>query len=108
MHQFSATRADFINQVLTSSFPGEMAKRFLFADGEVGALYTMGQDPASGNACPVVLYVATFPPTPQQGGRHDFGIDFLEQPVRSAEEAAYVLAQFQRAEAQLFRASCRA
>ena len=108
MHHFSATRADFINQVLTSSFPGETAKRFSFADGEVGALYTMGQDRVSGNICPVILYVATFAPSFQQGGRHDFGLDFLEQPVSSAEEAAHVLAHFQRADAQLFRASCRA
>ncbi|RZL08316.1 MAG: hypothetical protein EOO62_15530 [Hymenobacter sp.] len=103
-----AARADFITRVLTSSFAGEVAKRFPFADGEVGVLYTMGRDRATGQACPVLLYVATFPPSPQQGGRHDFGIDFREQPVGSAEEAARVMAQFQRAEAQAFRASCRA
>ena len=108
MREPSAARGAFIDQVLTSSFAGEVAKRFAFADGEVGALYTMGRDRASGQACPVVLYVATFPPTPQQGGRHDFGIDFLEQPVSSAGEAAQLLAQFGRTQAELFRTSCRA
>lgn len=103
----SAARADFIDKVLTSSFPGEVAKRFAFTDGEVGVLYTMGQDATSGRACPVVLYVATFPPSPQQGGHHDFGIDFVEQPVGSAAEAAQLIASFQRTEAQLFRARCR-
>jgi hypothetical protein len=107
MSEPTAARVDFINRVLTSSFPGEEAKRFAFADGEVGVLYTMGQDRVSGRACPVVLYIATFPPVPQQGGRHDFGIDFLEQPVGSAEEAAGIMAQFRWPEAQLFRASCR-
>lgn len=68
----------------------------------------MGQDRASDNACPVILYVATFDPSPQQDGRHDFGLDFLEQPVPNAEEAAHVLAHFQLVDAQLFRASCRA
>lgn len=108
MPEPSAARADFVDRVLTSSFPGEVAKRFAFADGEVGVLYTMGWNRASGQACPVVLCIATFPLSPQQGGRHDFGIDFREQPVGSAAEAAQLMARFRRAEAQLFRASCRA
>ena len=108
MPEALAARADFIDRVLTSSFPGEVAKRFTFVDGEVGVLYTMGRDRASGRACPVVLYVATFPPSPQQDGRHDFGLDFWEQPVSSSAEAARVMAQFKQAEAQLFRTSCRA
>ena len=108
MPEARAARADFVDRVLTSRFPGEVAKRFAFADGEVGALYTMGRDRATGRACPVVLYVATFPPSPQQGGQHDFGLDFWEQPVGSAAEAARVLARFGPAEAESFRASCRA
>ena len=108
MGELNAARSAFIDQVLTSRFPGEVAKRFAFADGEVGVLYTMWRDQASGLACPVVLYVATFPPSPQQGGRHDFGIDFWEQPVGSAAEAAQLLDQFRRPEAQVFRLSCRA
>lgn len=107
MREPSAARAAFIDQVLTSSFAGEVAKRFAFADGEVGVLYTMGRDRASGQPCPVVLYVATFPPSSQRGGHHDFGIDFREQPVASAAEAAQLIARFQRPQAQQFRLSCR-
>lgn len=102
-----ATRAEFIDRLFTSSIVGQIAKRFLFADGEVGALYTVGRDPATGKATPVLLVVATFPPSPQQGGLHDFGIDYLEQPVATVEEAARLLAQFDHQQAELFRRSCR-
>lgn len=107
MREPNATRAAFIDRVLTSSFPGEVTKRFAFADGEVGALYTTGRHPASGTACPVVLYVATFPPSFPHEGLHDFGIDYAEQPVTTAEEAAYLLAHFGREQAEQFRAQCR-
>jgi len=101
------TRAAFLDGVLTSRFPHEVAKRFAFADGEVGALYTLGLDPASGKPCPVILFVATFPPSSPHGGLRDFGIDYLEKPVASPAEAQYLLAQFGPVEAAQFRASCR-
>lgn len=100
------TRAEFIDRVLTSSFPGQVAKRFSFPDGEVGALYTMGRKPTGGQVTPVILYVATFPPSQQQGV-HDFGIDYFEQPVATPEEAHYLLAQFEHEQARQFRAGCR-
>lgn len=101
------TRAQVIEGVLTSSFPGEVAKRFVFADGEVGVLYTQGRDPVSGTTRPVLLYVATFPPYSLHGGHHDFGIDYAEQPVASTTEAHQLLAQFGPEQAATFRASCR-
>jgi hypothetical protein len=101
------SRADFINSVFTSRIPGEVATRFSFVDGEVGALYTLGRDPISGESRQVVLYIATFPPSSQHGGRHDFGIDYSEQPVATSAEAQQVLAQFGPEQAALFRASCR-
>lgn len=101
------TRAAFIDQVLTSSFPDQRAKRFAFPDGEVAALYTMGRDPTSGHPCPVVLYLATFPPSAAHAGFHDFGLDFREQPVASEAEAHRLLAQFEQAQAASFRAACR-
>jgi|GEM_PF-3093514 len=101
------TRADFINGVFTSRIPGEVAKRFAFTDGEVGALYTLGPDPVSGQSRPVLLYIATFPPSSRHGGYHDFGVDYNEQPVATAGEAHQLLAQFGAKEAALFRASCR-
>ena len=101
------TRAAFLDGVFTSRFPHEVAKRFAFADGEVGALYTLGRDPASGKSCPVILLVATFPPSSPHGGLRDFGIDYLEKPVASPAEAQQLLAQFGPAEAAQFRASCR-
>lgn len=103
----SAARGKFINHVFTSSIPGQAPKRFAFADGEVGALYTIGRDRATGQVTPVLLIVATFPPSAQHDGVHDFGIDYLEQPVATAEEAARLLAQFDREQAALFRRSCR-
>lgn len=103
----SPTRTEFLDSVFTSSFAGQVATRFRFADGEVGALYTLGRDPASGQPCPVVLYVATFPPSQPQPGLHDFGIDYWQQPVTSGEEAHQLLAAFSPAAAARFRASCR-
>lgn len=103
----SPTRAAFLDGIFTSSFAGQVARRFLFADGEVGALYTLGLDPTSGQPCPVVLYVATFPPSQPQPGLHDFGIDYRQQPVASAAEAAELLAHFGPTEAAHFRVSCR-
>lgn len=105
----SLTRAEFIDQVLTSCLPGQVAKRFRFDDGEVGAVYTLsGRLPAE-LAPPVILYVATFPPmVSPHVGHHDFGIDYYERPVASAEEAAAILAQFDQQQAAQFRASCRA
>lgn len=107
MRASNLTRADFIDQVLTSRIAGEVAKRFLFPTGVVGALYTMGQDPVSGKPQTVVLFVSTFPPTCRHGGFHDFGIDYQEQPVATSEEAEQLLAQFDREEAARFRTSCR-
>jgi hypothetical protein len=101
------TRATFIDRVLTSHFPGEIAKRYQFADGEVAALYTLGRKALTGLAEPVVLFVATFPPDRTQAGVHDFGIDYVEQPVASAEEARELLAQFDQPQAALFRGRCR-
>ena len=101
------TRAAFLDGILTSSFPHEKAKRFAFTDGEVGALYTLGRDPVSGESCPVILLVATFPPSSLHGHLRDFGIDYLEKPVASPAEAQRLLAQFGPAEAAQFRASCR-
>ncbi len=102
------TRAAFIDRVLTSHFPGEVAKRFLFADGEVAALYTLSRKKPVGLAQPVVLFVATFPPDLTQVGVHDFGIEYCEQPVASANEASDLLAQFDQPQAALFRTRCRA
>jgi hypothetical protein len=102
------TRATFIDRVLTSHLPGEVAKRFRFADGEVAALYTLGRKTLAGLAQPIVLFVATFPPDLTQAGMHDFGIDYVEQPVASADEAYDLLAQFDETQASLFRANCRA
>ena len=107
MSEPRTSRVAFIDQVLTSSFPSQQAKRFAFPDGEVGALYTMGRDPASGRACPVILFLATFPPSISGAGLHDFGLDFREQLVASPAEAAQLLAQFGYAQAALFRAQCR-
>ena len=101
------TRAAFLKRVLTSRFPNEVAKRFAFADGEVGALYTLGYDSASGKSRPVLLFVATFPPSSPYEGFRDFGIDYLEKPVDSPAEAQRLLEQFGPAEAEQFRASCR-
>lgn len=69
MRSPSLTRAEFINGVFTSRLPGQLAKRFSFADGEVGVLYTIGRDPVSGQSCPVVLYIATFPPSARRASR---------------------------------------
>lgn len=101
------TRAAFLDGVFTSRFADQVATRFRFADGEAGALYTLGRDPVSGQSRPVVLYVATFPPAIPHPGFHDFGVDYWEQPVASADEAAQLLANFGREEAARFRASCR-
>lgn len=102
------TRPAFIDRVLTSSFPGQVAKRFLFADGEVAALYTLSRKVPADLAQPVILVVATFPPALPQPGLHDFGLDYAEVPVASAAEANDILAQFDQAQAALFRAKCRA
>jgi hypothetical protein len=107
MSILSPTRAAFLEHVFRSSFPGQVAIRFAFAEGEVGALYTMGQDPTSRQACPVVRFVATFPPSIPYPGHHDHGIDYYEQPVASADEAAHLLAQFDHAAAVRFRTHCR-
>lgn len=101
------TRAAFIDRVLTSRLPGEVAKRFQFADGEAAAVYTLGRNAPMSPAQPVVLFVATFPPTLPQAGVHDFGLDYCEQAVASAAEAHNLLAQFDQAQAAQFRASCR-
>ena len=102
------TRSTFIDRVLTSSFPGQVAKRFQFADGEVAALYTLSRKVPASLAQPVMLVVATFPPTRAQPGLHDFGLDYAELPVASAAEASDLLAQFDHGQAALFRAKCRA
>lgn len=101
------TRAEFLDQVLTSSFPGEVAKRFAFADGEVGAVYTLSRKTTTGPARPVILVVATFPPVWTRAGVHDFGIDSYEHPVTSAQEAMALLTQFDQQQAEAFRVSCR-
>lgn len=101
-------RLTFLDRVLTSSIPGQVAKRFLFADGEVAALYTLSRKAPTSLAQPVILVVATFPPTLAQPGLHDFGLDYAEAPVASAAEASDLLAQFDQAQAALFRAKCRA
>lgn len=108
MADYNITRAAFIDRVLTSRLPGEVAKRFLFTDGEVAALYTLGRQSPAGSAQPVVLFVATFPPVLTQTGVHDFGIDYCERPVASAAEANALLAQFDQTQAAIFRAKCRA
>jgi hypothetical protein len=108
MNDVSLPRPTFIDSVLTSSFPGQVAKRFLFADGEVAALYTLSRKVAANLAKPVVLLVATFPSRLTQPGVHDFGIDYVEVPVASAEEAQSLLAQLDETQAALFRAKCRA
>lgn len=100
-------RDEFIDRVLTSSIPGEVAKRFAFADGEVGVLHTTGRNPATGQACSLILYVATFPPSSPREGVRDFGLDYFQQPVATAEEAAQVLAHFGREQAEQFRRNCR-
>lgn len=107
MNPVSPPRAQFIDQVLTSSFPGETAKRFAFVDGEVGAVYTRSRRAGHGPGQPVILLVATFPPQLTSGGVHDFGIDYYEYPVASAQEAAALLALFDRHQAEAFRANCR-
>ena len=101
------TRAEFINLILTSQFPGQVAKRFAFADGEVAALYTLGRPANTRQTQPVVLFVATFPPDLTQAGFHNFGIDYFEQPVASADEAQELLDQFDQTQATLFRTKCR-
>ena len=108
MTDASPTRRAFLNRVLTSSFPGQVAKRFSFADGEVAALYTLSRKAPASLAQPVILVVATFPPALPQLGLHDFGLDYAEVPVTSAAEAHELLAQFDQAQAALFRAKCRA
>lgn len=108
MAEHTLTRAAFIDRVLTSRLPGEVAKRFPFTDGEVAALYTLGCPAPAGLEQPVVLFVATFPPVLTPTGVHDFGIDYCEQPVTSAAEARALLAQFDQTQATLFRATCRA
>ena len=102
------TRASFIERVLRSSFAGQVAKRFRFADGEVAALYTLSRKTIPSLAPAVVLIIATFPPVLTQTGVHDFGIDYCELPVASADEAAALLTQFDHEQAARFRAKCRA
>lgn len=101
------TPLPFIDRVLTSSFPEQVAKRFLFADGEVAALYTLSRKLPARLAQPVVLVVATFPAARPQPGLHDFGIDYVELPVASAAEARELLTHFDRSQAELFRAKCQ-
>ncbi|MGI4832317.1 MAG: hypothetical protein ACRYFK_02545 [Janthinobacterium lividum] len=108
MREPTFTRADFINRVLTSRFPNEIAKRFPFADGEVAALYTLGRNALTGVTQPVILYVATFPPALAQAGARDYGIDYYEHAVASAAEATELLTYFDWQQAAAFRASCRA
>jgi hypothetical protein len=98
----------FIDRILTSCFPGQVAKRFAFVDGEVAAVYTLSRKVPADLAQPVILVVATFPPTLAQPGVHDFGIDYAELPVASAQEAQNLLGQFDEMQAALFRAKCRA
>lgn len=105
MQVADSSRADFLTRVLTSSFPNTFAKRFQFEDGEVGAVYTMGLDPQSRLPHPVILFVASFPPS-YRGTTHHFGIVFTEKPVANASEAAGLLAQFNQLEAASYRASC--
>lgn len=100
-------RAEFLNHILTSSFAGQQAKRFQFADGEVGAVYTQRDAVTAGAPQAVILLVATFPPVFTEAGFHDFGIDYVERPVASAAEAQEWLAHFTRQQAEQFRASCR-
>lgn len=107
MPDANLTRAAFLDRILTSSLPGEVAKRFLFADGEVAAVYTLSRKVPAALAQLVILLVATFPPALTSVGVHDFGIDYSEQPVASVEEAHILLAQFDEAQAALFRANCR-
>lgn len=107
MSPATTPRATFIDRVLTSSFAGQVARRFLFADGEVAALYTLSRKAMPGVAQPVVLFVATFPPQLTQDGVHDFGIDYIEQPVASTQEAQDLLRQFDHEQAVRFRTSCR-
>jgi hypothetical protein len=104
MPDSNQTRATFIDRVLTSHLPGEVAKRFRFADAEVAALYTLGRKTLAGLAQPIVLFVATFPPDLTQAGMHDFGIDYVEQPVAPTEEAHDLLAQFDEMQAQHYSA----
>jgi len=61
-------RAAFIDRVLTSHFPGEVAKRLRFADGEVAALYTLSRKAPLDVAQPVLLVVATFLPRTDPAG----------------------------------------
>lgn len=106
------TRTEFLTLVLTSAFAEEQAKRFAFADGEVGAVYTLSRKAGVGSAQPVILFVATFPPSlfaeGAHGYSHNYGLDYCELPVASAEEAAQLLAQFDEGQAAQFRANCRA
>lgn len=108
MTDASLPRPTFIDRILVSSFPGEVAKRFLFADGEVAALYTLSRKVVASLAKPVILLIATFPQRLTQPGLHDFGIDYVEFPVASADEAQQLLAQLDETQAALFRAKCRA
>ncbi len=105
MRVADSSRTDFLTRVLTSSFPNTFAKRFQFADGEVGAVYTMGLDPRSKLPHPVVLYVASFPPA-YHGTTHHFGLVYSEKPVDNAHEAEVLLAEFTNLEATRYRASC--
>lgn len=105
MQVADSSRADFLTRVLTSSFPNTTAKRFQFEDGEVGAVYTMGFDQQSKLPHPVVLFVASFPPS-YQGTTHHFGLVFTEKSVADAGEAASLLEQFTQPEAASYRASC--
>lgn len=104
----SPTPPAFIDRVLTSSFPGQVAKRFAFADGEVAALYTLSRKLPAHLAQAVILLVATFPPQLTRPGLHDFGIDYAEVAVSSLAEAHELLAQFDRSQAAQFRANCLA
>ena len=105
MRVVDSARSAFLTRVLTSAFPHAPAKRFAFADGEVGAVYTLGRDPRSQRPVPVVLFVASFPPV-THGATHHYGLVFSEQPVADAAEAAALLAQFTRPAAARYRASC--
>lgn len=96
------TRAKFLDQILASHLPSQVAKRYTFPDGEAAAVYTLSERTAR----PVLLYVASFAPTIEPGV-HDFGIDYYEHPVASAEEAAQRLAEFTQEQAAQFRTSCR-
>lgn len=107
MSDANLSRAEFLDQVLTSRFAGETAKRILFDDGEVGAVYTLSRKPPLSPPRPIILVIVTFPPALMQHGVHNFGLDYYERPVASAAEAHELLAQFDRRQAAQLRASCR-